>query len=352
MRARYGCVCFAVPKKLLAHLADRSEGDQKRALVNHLHHSTELRARRAATSARRTPVSQPGQKKLHRQIFDAQGQTFLPGKLLRGEEASSTADQSANQAYDNIGIALRFFETVLGRNSVDGRGMRIDATVHYGFGFANALWTGEQMIVGDGDGHHVSNLAGSLGIIAHELSHGVSQHLIRGGLGVVQMAGQPPSLKGEAGALNESFSDVCASMVKQWHLGQSVDAADWLLGEDVLAPHAGRAIRSLKDPGNKHETWASDDQIRDFRRFKATDDPHKGSGVANFAFYSAAVELGGKSWETLGPVWFQGFDRLRSRATFLDAAHATVEVAANVHGRNSRAHRAVKAAWQRVNVMN
>ncbi|MBX3658200.1 MAG: M4 family metallopeptidase [Ramlibacter sp.] len=352
MSLRYGCICYAVPKKMLVHLASQSDGEEKQALLDQVHHSTHLRGRRAAASSGRVSLGKPGEKVLHRQVFDAQGRTFLPGKLLRDEDDPSTADKIADQAYENVGIALRFFDTVLGRDSVDGKGMRIDATVHYGFGFSNAMWTGEQMIVGDGDGRHVSNLAGSLGIIAHELSHGVSQHLVRGGLGVVQMAGQPPALKGEAGALNESFSDVCASMIKQWHAGQGVDSADWLLGEDILAAHAGKAIRSLKDPGNTRATWAQDDQISDYRRFAPTDDPHKGSGIGNHAFYLAAMELGGKSWETLGAVWFKGFDKLRSRSTFLDAAHATVDVAGDLHGKNSVAHRAVKAAWRQVNVLN
>lgn len=351
MNARYGCVCFAVPKKLLRHLADTSQGEHRDLLMQQVHHSTQLRGQRAAASGGKAPAPKRGAKLLHRQVFNAAGQTQLPGKLLRDEDDPPTHDKIANQAYENIGIALQFFASVLGRDSVDGKGLRIDATVHYGFGFANAMWTGEQMIVGDGDGQHVSNLAGSLGIIAHEFSHGVSQHLVKGGLGVVQRAGQPPSLQGEAGALNESFSDVCASMIKQWHAGQDVEAADWLLGEDILAPHAGKAIRSLKAPGNTRLTWREDDQISDYRRYRPTQEAHAASGIANHAFYLAAMELGGKSWETLAPVWFKGFDKLRARATFLDAAHATVDVAAALGGKGCAAHKAVKAAWKKVNVL-
>ena len=351
MNARYGCVCFAVPKKMLRHLVDTSEGEHREMLASQIQQSSQLRGQRAAASAQKAVAGKRGVKLLHRQVFDAQGRTFLPGKMLRDEDDPPTRDEIANQAYDNIGIALQFFASVLGRDSVDGKGMRIDASVHYGYSFANAMWTGEQMLVGDGDGKHVTNLAGSLGIIAHELSHGISQHMVKGGLGVVQVPGQPPTLKGEAGALNESFSDVCASMVKQWHAGEDVQAADWLLGEDILAPHVGKAIRSLKDPGNTQLTWREDDQIKDFRRFKITDDAHKASGIANHAFYLAATKLGGRSWETLGPVWFKSFDKLRARATFLDAAHSTLSVAATLHGKSSETHDAVKSAWKKVNVL-
>ena len=350
MATRYGCVCFAVPRKLLKKLADDSDDEHRELLHSQIEHSAKLRSQRAAQSQVKPPTKL-GKQLLHRQVFDAAGSTMLPGKLLRDEDDPPIRDKEANQAYENVGIAMQFYKEVLGRDSVDGRGMRIDASVHYGYRFANAMWTGEQMIVGDGDGKHVQGLAHSLGIIAHEFSHGISQHLVKGGLGVVQVPGMPPTLKGEAGALNESFSDVFASMIKQWHAGEEVDAADWLLGEDILAPGAGKAVRSLKDPGNGKLTWNGDDQIRDYKRYLPTHDSHTASGIANYAFYVAATQLGGKSWEQLGAVWLKGFDRLRARATFLDAAHATVDVAAALHGKASPSHEAVKAGWKKANVL-
>jgi len=350
MSNRYGCVCFALPGRLVRHLADHSDVLHSELLKAQIDHSSRLRAQRAVQSKER-PAQRLGKQVLHRQVFDAQGRTFLPGKLLRDEDDPPARDEDANDAYENIGIAMQFYKRVLGRDSVDGRGMRIDASVHYGFRFANAMWTGEQMIVGDGDGQHVTGLSRSLGIIAHEFSHGITQHIVRGGLGVVQVPGRPPKLKGEAGALNESFSDVFASMVKQWHAGQEVDEADWVLGEDILAPHAGKAIRSLKDPGNTRLTWPGDDQIKDYKRCRVTDEAHRASGIANHAFYLAATRLGGKSWEKLGPVWFKAFDRLRACATFLDAAHATMDVAAALHGKASAPHESIKAAWRKVKVL-
>jgi len=351
MKGKYGCVCFAVPKNLLRHLADKSEGAHKQMLLDQIDHSAQLRGARAATSAKGTARPERGTKPLHRQVFDAQGQTRLPGALLRHEDGKPVHDNpAANQAYDNLGIALAFFSEVFGRDSADGAGMRIDASVHYGFGFANAMWTGEQMVVGDGDGRHTHNIAGSLGIIGHELSHALSQHLIKGGLGVVLAADQPPQLEGEAGALNESFSDICASMIKQWHAGQDVHQADWLLGEDILAEHAGHAVRSLKDPGNPKLTWPEDDQIKDYKRFKPSQEPHTASGVGNHAFYLAATELGGRSWESLGLVWLKGYQKLQARSTYVDAARATADAAAEVHGKDSKPHQAVRAAWKAVNV--
>lgn len=254
MNARYGCVCFAVPARILKRMAaDTDDEDDRRRITSHIERASKLRGQRAVLTQHK-PAAQLGKQLLHRQVFDANRSTLLPGELLRDEDDPPARDKDANLAYENVGIALQFYRTVLGRDSVDGRGQRIDVSVHYDDHFPNAMWTGRQVIVGDGDGRHFKGFAHSLGIIAHEFSHGVTQHLVPGGLGVVQVSGKPPALKGEAGALNESFCDVFASMIKQWHARQDVAKADWLVGEDILAPGAGSAIRSLKDPGNDRVT--------------------------------------------------------------------------------------------------
>lgn len=350
MNCRYLCVCNGLPNRLLQHLAETAHDDKERdALRAQIKQGRALRGERAAEAVR--GVQRPaGTKPLQHSVFDAQGRTFLPGKLLRDEGDPPARDPAANQAFDNIGVALRFFSDVFKRNSIDGKGLRVDASVHYGLRQVNAMWTGEQMVIGDGDGS-VSNLAGSLGMIAHEFCHGVSQHMVPGGLGVVNVPGNPPALKGEAGALNESFSDVFASMVKQWHGNQKADVADWLVGEDILAAGRGKAVRSLKDPGNRDLTYPKDDQIKDFRRYRVTDDVHKASGIPNHAFYVAASALQGHTWKTLGPVWYQAFDTLHARASFLDAAHACLAVAARQHGKGSDTHKAVKDGWKKVNVL-
>jgi len=34
-------------------------------------------------------------------------------------------------------------------------------------------------------------------------------------------------------------------------------------------------------------------------------DPHESNGIPNFAFYKAAMNIGGKSWEKAGKIWYQ-----------------------------------------------
>jgi len=351
MNPRYGCVCFAVPKRLLQHLADNEDDPEQRAVLQRQARQSSLLRGSRATATWNGTAPRKGERPLQRRVFDAQRKPFLPGVLLRDEDDPPTKDKAAEQVYENIGIALQFFSQVLHRDSIDNKGMRVDASVHYEDDFPNAMWTGRQMAIGDAGGIGLTGLAGSLGIIAHEFCHGVCQHLVAGGLGMVMLPNSKPALKGEAGALNESFCDVFASMIKQWRGGQDVTRADWLMGEDILKPGAGKAIRSLKEPGNPELTYAKDDQISDYRRFRSVDGPHKASGIANHAFYVAATKLGGFSWETLGPVWLKGFDKLRATSTFLDAAHSTMSVAATLHGKGSGTYEAVKAGWKKVNVL-
>ena len=34
-------------------------------------------------------------------------------------------------------------------------------------------------------------------------------------------------------------------------------------------------------------------------------DPHESSGIPNFAFYKAALAIGGNSWTTVGKIWYE-----------------------------------------------
>src|SRR5207249_44727 len=97
-------------------------------------------------------------------------------------------------------------------------------------------------VFGDGDGIIFVGFTKSIDVIGHELTHGVTQYLAD-----LEYHKQP-------GALNESFSDVFGSLVKQYHLGQDAHSADWLIGNGILAPGVhGQALRSMKDPGSAYD---------------------------------------------------------------------------------------------------
>lgn len=363
MTSAYRCACFAIPSKLLKKLVAKGEEADRPVMHGHIESTARLRSLRSAWAA---PAAVPqlltapvhsGASPYQRDVFDAGTNMQLPGKSARTEGGRPVRDAAVNQVYDNTGITLDFFLKVFGRNSIDGRGMRVSSAVHFGKNFSNAMWTGEQMVYGDGDAN-VGGFTQALDIIAHELSHGVTQYIVPGGLGVVRVPlkdrefkEQTHALTGQSGALNESFSDIFGSMVKQWHAGEDVTQANWLLGEHMLAPEHGRAIRSLADPGNRKLTWYEDDQFKSMDQYVEGADVHDSSGIPNHAFYLAARTMGGFSWETAGPIWYAAFSSLSRKSGFEDAAQATLQAAVARHGMKSKEYRAVQAAWRAVKVL-
>jgi Zn-dependent metalloprotease len=343
---RWQCVCCALPGRVLEHVARKTGGDPAARLARHREHSDEIRKQRAHSAA--SAAAEGGGRQ--RLVHDAGQKTKpLPGVRTRTEGESPVHDGAVNDAYDNLGITLAFFRQVFGRDSLDGRGMDVTASVHYGEGYPNAMWNGSQMLFGDGDGVHIGGFTRSLDIVAHELTHAVTQHSIPGGLGVVRHGGQI-DLAGEAGALNESISDVFASLVKQWHAKQKAHEADWLIGTGVLAPELGRAVRSLKHPGKTEETYEDDDQVAHMRGYSEGGDVHRNSGIPNHAFYLAAHALRGYAWEHAGRIWYEALPLLKKDSGFGDAAQATVKTATRLFGNASKEQQAVQDAWRKVGI--
>jgi Zn-dependent metalloprotease len=283
----------------------------------------------------------------NRIINDAATREELPGKTVRSEGDGPTGDPIVDQSYDWLGVTFDFFEAVYRRNSINGAGLRLVSTVHYGSGYANAFWNGEQMVYGDGDGTIFTEFTGPLDVTGHELAHGVTQHTA------------DLEYFGQSGALNESMSDVFGSLIKQWHRGQTADQADWIIGEGLLAEGVGGiGLRSMKEPGTAYDDprIGKDPQpghMNDYvETYRDNGGVHINSGIPNHAFYLAATALGGHAWERAGRIWY---DTLTGQAMspaigFAAFAAATIETAGRLYGAVSTETEAVKDAWDGVGV--
>ena len=342
--ARLPLLCI-VPPHILEHLAL----GKPRALAEWALHTLVLSERMRGARAVLGPlapiaVTPAGVK--HRAVYDALFSERLPGKLVRSEGDPPTADVAVNEAYDGAGVTYDLYREAYGRNSIDGRGMRLDSTVHYGHKFDNAFWDGRQMVYGDGDGTIFQRFTKCLDVIGHELTHGVTE-----AEAALEYQDQP-------GALNESFSDVFGSLVKQYHLGQSAAQADWLIGAGLFARGVkGEALRSMKAPGTAYDDprIGKDPQPGDMKGYVETRDDsggvHINSGIPNRAFYLVATALGGKAWEKAGRIWYVALrDRLRRDSNFADAARVTGEVAGELYGVDGAEAGAVRDAWKSVGV--
>jgi len=341
--------CCILPPELLRRIARNGNAKQRDAALDTLAVDQTLRLGRATwellnAGTRRGLFGTPGAGK-QRSIYDAQGAETLPGRLVRAEGAPAAGDVEVNEAYDGLGATFDFYAEVYDRNSIDDEGLHLEASVHYGRRYDNAFWNGQQMVFGDGDGELFNRFTISLDVIAHELTHGVTGDEAR----LVYL--------GQAGALNESISDVFGSLVKQYARRQSADEADWLIGEGLFTANVhGVALRSMKAPGTAYDdpVLGRDPQpstMDGYVRTSADDGGvHTNSGIPNRAFYLAAVALGGYAWEKAGRIWYETVrdKRLKPTATFRQFARLTVQNAGHFFGKPER--QAVAAAWAEVGI--
>ncbi len=216
--------------------------------------------------------------------------------------------------------------------------------------FINAFYAGDGVMVygvglpaGTTFGGQVWDfLSGSLDVVAHELTHGVTEFTSN----LIYL--------NESGALNEAFSDMMATGAEFFFqtAGTNAMQADYVLAEDVIRPGG---LRSMSDPG------AFGDPDHYSLRYTGTEDNggvHTNSGIPNHVFYLAieggANRTSGRSVQGVGPanreqierIFYRAFTQmLPSSATFATARAATLQSARDLYGAGSPAERAVEQAW-------
>jgi Zn-dependent metalloprotease len=341
MNERHPLQCI-IPPHLARKLAESADPNVRARALRALALAERLRGRRDILSAMALPAP-AGEK--HRTIYDARKGTDLPGRQVRDEGDSATGDPAADEAYDGLGATYDLYYEEYQRNSLDGHGLRLDATVHYGVDFDNAFWDGRQMVFGDGDGVIFNRFTICLDVIGHELTHGVTQ--FTAGL----------SYHDQTGALNESMSDVFGSLVKQRANNQDAADADWLIGAGLFTSKVnGKALRSMEHPGTAYDDpqLGKDPQPDHMRNYVHTVEDsggvHLNSGIPNRAFCLAAKAIGGNAWVETGLIWYKALLRLPTEAQFTDAATITFQVAGEEFGTGSAQQQAVLEAWSEVGV--
>jgi bacillolysin len=170
---------------------------------------------------------------LSRLTYTASSGTSLPGSLLCNTADTTCTgagtDTHAVKAHVYAGDTYNFFFSRFARDSIDGAGLTLLSTVHYGIDYENAFWNGDQMVYGDGFGFPLAD-----DVVAHELTHGVTQY--ESNLFYYY----------QSGAINEALSDVFGEFMDLTNASGSDSASDrWKLGEDI--GNLG-AIRNMQDP--------------------------------------------------------------------------------------------------------
>ncbi len=197
--------------------------------------------------------------------------TFMTGYLGNGYDKINGAFSPSNDALYSGNIIFDMYNTWYGMNPLEeqGKAKLLIMRVHFGVSYDNAFWDGEQMTFGDG-GLNLYPMV-SLGVAAHEISHGFTERH------------SDLAYYGQSGAMNESFSDMAAQTAEYYANGSN----DWTIGAELVKPKSGMtAFRFMDRPSRDGLSIDSADQ------YKPEMDVHHTSGVYNRLFYLLSTQPG------------------------------------------------------------
>ena len=319
------------------------------------------------------------------QTYDMRGDLARTINFLNSAITLTTSDLATNpstdwtdgaavdaQAYS--GLVYDFYFKRFGRQGLDGNNIPIVNVVHpvsrqdmltassgvFATFYVNAFYLGNGvMVYGEGmlPGYVITStqqywnyLAGGLDVLAHELTHGVTDF-------TSQLIYQ-----NESGALNEAFSDIMGTAVEFYYqpAGTGFQKADYLIGEDVVTRNGlPSGLRSMANPNS----YGYPDHYS-LRVTGPADNGgvHTNSSIVNHAYYLAIEggthRLGGPTVQGVGQanraqienVFYRAFTLLMaSNATFSAARAATILSAQQLYP-GSAVVQAVTQAWTAVGV--
>lgn len=300
----------------------------------------------------------------------------LKGRRVRSRDNFFKAPEAVDAHYFTSEF-LKVLKSDFNRDSFDGKGSVVRSFVSVSpqllsGAYVNAYWDGKAMYYGDGDGVTAKQLSGALDVVAHEITHGITQN------------SSNLVYRNESGALNESFSDIMGTYAEY-----KIDREnfDWMLGEDVWTPNReGDALRYMNDPtkdkdrkmsasfgllgkiintsgggGGSSSTFYSRDFYPD--RYKGSADAggvHLNSGISNLAFQlltdggvhprsKTKMKVNGIGIEKAAQIFFNAFTKSLVRTSkFIDARKETIFWAKKLYGAEVAEYTA--NAWSAVGV--
>jgi len=267
---------------------------------------------------------------------------------------SSTAGVSAHA---NASLVFDFFNNVLKRNGIDGKGMRLISLVNCtysghggGDSWRNAVWWNKRMWYGQTrrpSGNGFDSYARHLDVIAHELSHGITEST------------SDLVYRDEPGALNESFSDIFGVMIANWYPGEPNPLSGWRWEIGAGLASGGGPLRDMSDPRRTGDP----DHWNDRKHLGTAVDNggvHVNSNIHNKAAYNLLTATDATGNPVLTPeeialLYYLTLTRLSRRATFKDCLRVLRSVAASYFRGNpnsaAAARRAIDDAYSAVGIV-
>jgi MYXO-CTERM domain-containing protein len=262
-------------------------------------------------------------------------------------DATGNSKGAAVDAHLYAGYVYDYYKTKFNRKGIDDADMEIQSNVHFSTSFANAFWDGVGMVYGDGDTIQLKLTTKGYDVIAHELTHGVTEH--ESGL---EYHDQP-------GALNESLSDVMSACAE--HVSFPDPNNNWFVGEKVAGFLLGTKLRDMRDPGSVALSPQPDNMSKYNTTTEDNGGVHINSGIPNNAAYlmtmggtnktSGIAVANGIGWEKAEQVWYRAATQYFGATTdFKAAAQATLTAATDL-GFSESNKATIECAWIAVGVI-
>jgi Zn-dependent metalloprotease len=300
---------------------------------------------------------------VYRYIAWLNGQVHVQQSDFGTDADNVWTDPALVDAHVYLGWTYDYFYKVHGRKGLDDKNVDLMAIVHAVHRsdleryvdsgliddlsdlYVNAFYLSPGLFTfGEGlpggwtyGGQSYNYMAGELGIVAHEYTHGVSDYASH-----LDYEGEPRSL-------DEAFSDMMGVSVDYYY---KPGTANYVVGEEVVSG----GFRSLSNPA----AYGGIDHYSKRRPWLGYE--YDNMSIASHAFYLAieggtnrtsglAVPgVGAANRQLIEKCFYRGFTSLTSQATFGLARRRTIESAQVLYGSGSAAERAITQAWNAVGV--
>jgi Zn-dependent metalloprotease len=246
-----------------------------------------------------------------------------------------TSNKAAVSAHVNATKVYDFYKSVLLRDGIDDKGMELISVVNCTYAqdqpppqWHNAVWYDNKMWYGQDGGPSASlrSFSRFLDIIAHELTHGVTEYTSN------------LVYKDQSGALNESFSDIFGVIIANWDpTNPNRDAGTWTWTIGAGLGPGGKPLRDVSDP----TVTGDPDHMNDF--LNTQDDEggvHTNSNIHNKGAYNVLTAVDGGGRRVFQPMeaaelYYLCLTRLSNIATFSDVLQELVDVATTYYAGNA-----------------
>ena len=280
-------------------------------------------------------------------------------EFLATDSDNEWRDGAVVDAHAYSGYTYDYYFKRHGRNGLDDAGLAAINYVHFlpqSEAYSNAFFDPVDVSLnyGDGDGVTFTFFSAALDVVAHELTHGVTNFT------------SDLIYLNESGALNEAFSDIMGTAV-EWYFeppGRGRQRADWVGGEDLFI-NFGPFFRSYENP-----RAAGDPDHYSIRCLPpvCTEDydnggVHINSAIANHAFYlmvqGGTNRTSGVTVRGVGTAQMDRVEKIFYRAfafylvpssNFHDAREATLRAAGELYGAGGVEETTVRQGWDAVGV--